>query len=198
MRTVAEINSIRELSVDYIGLNFIPGARPFIESNQAALLIKNIDRSVSKVVGLFKDQPLNEVLEAIEFLKLDFVQLNGSEDQKYNTAMPIPVLRTVPILPNSDVRFSNKYIQEHQASFYILDRAVQGEGSPVSASLANQLVVAHPKQIFLAGGITPANLPVILRQVKPYGIDISGGVRTGDYIDATKVSQCQDVLKSFA
>jgi phosphoribosylanthranilate isomerase len=196
-QTVAEIESIHHLGIDYIGLNFIPGARPLIDVNRAKALINNIDRNISKVVGLFKDQALNEVLDIVGFLDLDLVQLNGVEDQKYNASMPVPILRTIPISPNSDEQFATKYIEEHRSTFYILDRAVQGEGEPVSVSLAGQLVAAFPKQMFLAGGITPENLLEIMQRVVPYGIDISGGVRTNGYIDAMKVSMCQDILRSI-
>jgi phosphoribosylanthranilate isomerase len=41
--------------------------------------------------------------------------------------------------------------------------------------------------IFLAGGLTPANVQDAIRTVKPYGLDLCSSVRTNDALDADKL-----------
>ncbi len=41
--------------------------------------------------------------------------------------------------------------------------------------------------VFLAGGITAANVADAMRQVRPYGIDICTGIRTDGRLDGTKL-----------
>ncbi len=52
--------------------------------------------------------------------------------------------------------------------------AYGGTGQTVDWSLAREVAKAAP--IFLAGGLTPNNVHEAVRQVQPYGVDVSSGV----------------------
>lgn len=43
--------------------------------------------------------------------------------------------------------------------------------------------------VFLAGGLTPENLPEAIREVAPFGVDVCTGVRTEGKLDAAKLSK---------
>ena len=43
------------------------------------------------------------------------------------------------------------------------------------------------KPVFLAGGITPANVGEAIEAVQPFGIDLCSGVRTNGMLDETKL-----------
>lgn len=53
--------------------------------------------------------------------------------------------------------------------------------------------VAAP--IFLAGGLTPANVADAVATVEPFGLDLCSGVRTADRLDATKLDAFFSALK---
>ena len=42
--------------------------------------------------------------------------------------------------------------------------------------------------MFLAGGLTPANVADAIAQVRPYGLDVCSGVRTGGHLDPAKLA----------
>jgi phosphoribosylanthranilate isomerase len=52
--------------------------------------------------------------------------------------------------------------------------AYGGTGQTVDWSLAREVAKAAP--ILLAGGLTPNNVHEAVRQVQPYGVDVSSGV----------------------
>jgi phosphoribosylanthranilate isomerase len=41
--------------------------------------------------------------------------------------------------------------------------------------------------LFLAGGLTPANVAEAVERVRPFGVDVCSGVRTQGALDASKV-----------
>ncbi len=45
---------------------------------------------------------------------------------------------------------------------------------------------AHP--VFLAGGLTSANIGAAIAQVRPWGVDLCSGIRTGDALDLAKLA----------
>ncbi len=48
--------------------------------------------------------------------------------------------------------------------------------------------------VFLAGGLTPANVTQALRLVRPFGLDLCSGVRTEDVLDEMKLRAFFDAL----
>lgn len=62
-----------------------------------------------------------------------------------------------------------------------------GTGRTHDWSISARLVAAAARPVFLAGGITPANVGEAIRSVRPFGIDLCTGVRTAGRLDETKL-----------
>jgi phosphoribosylanthranilate isomerase len=63
-----------------------------------------------------------------------------------------------------------------------------GTGRTHDWSISRQIREAAPVPIFLAGGLTAANVAEGIRQVEPFGIDVCNGVRTEGRLDAAKLA----------
>ena len=75
-----------EAGADYIGLVFVPGRRRRVEVDAARNIvatIKAFGRDAPKVVGLFADQPSEEVNQVVQGCGLELVQLCGQESLDY-------------------------------------------------------------------------------------------------------------------
>jgi phosphoribosylanthranilate isomerase len=62
-----------------------------------------------------------------------------------------------------------------------------GTGRTHDWQISARLVAAVRRPVFLAGGIRPENVSEAIRTVRPFGIDLCTGVRTGDRLDESRL-----------
>lgn len=62
-----------------------------------------------------------------------------------------------------------------------------GTGRKHDWDISAAFVEASPKPVFLAGGLTQANVAEAIRRVRPFGVDLCSGVRTEGKLDAAKL-----------
>ena len=63
-----------------------------------------------------------------------------------------------------------------------------GTGRVHDWTLSQSIVADAPCPVFLAGGLNPGNVADAISQVRPYGVDLCTGVRTGDALDPAKLN----------
>ena len=150
------------------------------------------------MVGLFADQPLEEVNETIAHCALDAVQLCGREGVEYAADVDCQVIKVVHVpasyrAPDDVPTVAGRLREYADAGCVVtLDRLVEGiQGGTgqsfnldVAASLARR-----GNDFLLAGGLTPANVGRVISEVRPWGVDVSSGVETLGKKDRRKIRQ---------
>jgi phosphoribosylanthranilate isomerase len=63
-----------------------------------------------------------------------------------------------------------------------------GTGRVHDWQISAEFVRRSPHPVFLAGGLTPANVGEAIRLVRPFGVDLCSGVRTDRRLDPTKLT----------
>ncbi|MEP6635996.1 MAG: phosphoribosylanthranilate isomerase [Acidobacteriota bacterium] len=63
-----------------------------------------------------------------------------------------------------------------------------GTGRTHDWNLSARIREAVNVPLFLAGGLTTANVAQAIKQVRPFGVDVCSGVRTEDRLDQTKLN----------
>lgn len=63
-----------------------------------------------------------------------------------------------------------------------------GTGRIHDWSVSASFVRASPVPVFLAGGLDPLNVAAAIARVRPFGVDVCTGVRTGDRLDQSKLA----------
>ena len=66
-------------------------------------------------------------------------------------------------------------------------RELGGTGRVHDWAISRRIVEAARCPVFLAGGLTPANVAEAIERVRPYGIDLCSGIRTGGTLDGEKL-----------
>ncbi|MCB9566521.1 MAG: phosphoribosylanthranilate isomerase [Myxococcales bacterium] len=164
-----------ELGVDAVGLNLWPGSRRALTLDQASALVERWPRPGPERIGVFVDPTIDEVMRATEALALDAIQLHGDRPIEPYAALGIPylwVVRGTP--PLAELRPPTP-----APSRILLDAAVAGYGGAgvrtdwVWAKAA--VAALAPAEVWLAGGITPANAASALAEVGPAGLDVASG-----------------------
>ena len=150
------------------------------------------------MVGLFADQPLEEVNEIVADCKLDAVQLCGKESVEYTAAMDCQVIKVVHVPASyrapEDVPQLAARVREYADAGLPGHGGQAGGGPPgrhrpafqhldVAASMARIGRLIH----LLAGGLTPANVGRVISVVRPWGVDVSTGVETIGKKDRGKI-----------
>ena len=207
-RTTVKICGVRRLEdalvaaeagADYFGMVFVPGRRRRIEPEAARIItdgLRDGDREGPKSVGLFGDQPLDEVLDTIAAAGLDYVQLCGDEPLDYCQA----VLRRAGVIKVLHV--SN----DHQPDA-VADRIDAFAAAGCAVTLDSQVAGLHGgtgqsfdwriaahlaaggRRFLLAGGLTPDNVSEAVAVVRPWGVDVSSGVEADGVQDPAKIRQ---------
>jgi phosphoribosylanthranilate isomerase len=108
----------------------------------------------------------------------------------------MPALRIVQVLhlEGSEALHLVRQYEEFVHSF-LLDSGSPGASIPLLGgtgrthdwAVSAQVVLSTRRPVFLAGGLTPANVADAMRVVQPYGLDICSGVRTAGRLDVAKL-----------
>ena len=194
-----------ESGANFIGLVFVPERRRRLEIAAAAEIVAEVRTLIPdppRVVGLFADHDLDEVVATIEDCGLDLVQLCGQESPDYccqvssRTGVEIIKVLHVPPAETSGQKADGKGLAARimpykQAGCLVtLDRLVEGLQGGTGQSF-DWYVAAQLSQLghefLLAGGLTPDNVAAAVAQVKPWGVDVSSGVETDGQKDAEKI-----------
>ena len=191
-----------------LGFVFVPGVRRRIEVSDAARIIQELRRKrgadCPRIVGLFANQPLSEVNSIIKSCGLDFAQLCGDEPPDFWDNVDAWVMRQVKVddsLPRKQaIDNALRQVDEvvERIHLTLLDKqmkgALGGTGHTFDWRIAHEIAKRHP--VFLAGGLSPANVRQAIETVQPWGVDVSSGVETDGVKDTAKIAAFGDMVRS--
>lgn len=183
---------------DYLGFVFVEGVRRQLQPAQGMMVVRGFrirgyrrGKPGPKLVGLFRNQPVEVVNNIARVVDLDLVQLNGDEDETYIRKMWKPVIRQVRVKQGATPADVESLVQPHldAGRIVLLDRhdeKVPGGGG-VAFDWASAVGVASRERVLLAGGLTPENVQAAISRLHPWGVDVSTGVETDGVKDHGKI-----------
>ena len=161
---------------DAIGLVFYEPSPRFVTRAQAAAVCAALPPLVS-VVGLFVNPAPGEVEATVAGLPVDLLQFHGEEPPELCAGAGKPYVKAVRVRTRDDVVAAA--IRHPEARALLLDAHHDALWGGTGTRFDWGLVpsgVAHP--IVLAGGLTPENVAGAIRLVRPFAVDVSGGVES--------------------
>lgn len=163
-----------DAGADALGFVFYSHSPRHITVTAAKTILTALPPFVSSV-GLFVNASPSEVRNVIENLPLDCLQFHGEETAEFCRQFTRPYIKALRVKPGMDVRAA---IADYpDARGVLLDafdsRLHGGTGQTFDWSL---IPPGLSSPVILAGGLTPENVGEAIRQVKPYAVDVSGGV----------------------
>jgi phosphoribosylanthranilate isomerase len=158
---------------DALGFVFYPGSPRFVEPDLARRIVAELPPLVS-TVGLFVNETPARIREMVEFCGLNTVQLHGDEEPDQCCYPPCRVIKALRLrgdMPNS-------LFAAYSVSALLLDAFVPNQfgGTGHRCDWEQAAKVAAQYRVILAGGLNPENIAEAVRQVHPYGVDVSSGV----------------------
>ncbi len=184
---------------DFVGFNFVPGVRRQLPEEKAQRMIRvyreRYGDSGPKLVGIFVDQPQDEVNRILDYCDLDMAQLSGHESLDYCLQLKRPVIKAIHVPMNQPadavVDRLDTVLSELEAAdiLPLLDPEVAdapgGTGNAFDWAIARELAARH--RFLLAGGLTPENVAQAVKEVQPWGVDVSSGVESDGIKDAGRI-----------
>lgn len=159
---------------DAIGLVFYAGSPRHVTVERAAEIVAILPPFVH-AVGLFVDATADEVHDVLRRVRLDLLQFHGEEPPAYCEAFGVPYIKAVRVREETNLL---QYAADFSgARALLLDAYVEGVAGGTGQRFDWSLIPpALPKPIILAGGLDAGNVAEAIRQVRPYAVDVSGGV----------------------
>lgn len=162
-----------ELGADALGFNFYPESPRFIAPETAAEIIYQLPPFIL-TVGIFVNEPEEKVREIHERTGIQVFQFHGDESPEFCERFERRVIKVFRVKDKESLHS----IMHYKASAFLLDShkdgLLGGTGVPFDWDLAQD--AARSRRVILAGGLTPENVGEAIRRVKPYGVDVAGGV----------------------
>lgn len=172
---------------DAIGLVFYPPSPRYVSPELAAQIVKSLPPFVA-AVGLFVDADESEIRSVLSNVPLNTLQFHGDETARDCEKYGIPYIKAVRV--RSDTNLLQYAVDYTAAKALLLDTYAEGVAGGTGKIFDWKLIPAHlPKPVILAGGLTPENVGQAICQVRPYAVDVSGGVeKTKGIKDADRIA----------
>lgn len=168
-----------QAGADAIGLVFAAGSPRRLAIDQAAAIRASLPAFVA-CVALFMDQPADEVTHIIRAVQPDLLQFHGSESEAHCAAFGRPWIKAVglgggeAVAPDAYAGANGILLDGHAAG------AAGGSGQRFDWGRIAAWQAARPARspVIVAGGLTPDNVGGLVKQCRPWGVDVSSGVES--------------------
>jgi phosphoribosylanthranilate isomerase len=167
------------LGADFIGLNFYAQSPRKVSVKHAKDLASQIPPFVT-VVGLFVDEPFENVAKIVKKVSLKMVQFHGAETPEYcaqAVALGVKVIKSLRL--QKPLEASDLVPYEHAVDYFLFDTySPESAGGTGEAFNWEWIPAAAPltKPWFLAGGLNPGNVLEAVKKLHPPMVDVSSGV----------------------
>ena len=172
---------------DAIGLVFYAVSPRFVTIEQAQQIVAAVPPFVS-VVALFVNALPIEIKTVLAQVRIDIVQFHGDETRSDCEQIKLPYYKAIRVKADTNLL---QYEAEFSSAKALLldtysDAAFGGTGQVFDWGLIPQTLT---KPLILAGGLIAENVASGIKQVRPYAVDVSGGVEQSKGVkDVAKIA----------
>lgn len=174
------------LGADAIGLIFYPPS-PRAVTVEQALTVLDATAPLLTTVGVFVNPSAQQLAAVLARVPLDMLQFHGDEDPALCAGAGRPWIKALGMREGTDARAAAR--RYPGARGLLLDtfsaRSKGGTGRVFDWSL---VPADLDRPVILAGGLDAGNVAQAIAAVRPYAVDVSGGVESSPGVkDAGKM-----------
>lgn len=160
---IDEALALCKAGVNYVGFIFYPASKRYALHTLSLDQIKSVQLPGVLKVGVFVNEPINDVIATATAAGLDMVQLHGDETPNYCKEMAnhYPVIKAFRISETDDVAYKiSEYLEDIDYLLFDTASSVYG-GSGISFDWKKLANATGQKPYFLSGGIGPDDVSKI-------------------------------------
>ena len=185
LRSEEDIRIVNRCQPDYAGFICCSRFRRYVPSDTLEQLSKLLHPGIRKV-GVFVDQPVEQIAQIVRRQLVDIIQLHGCEDERYISGLRQLIPSEIRIMKAFQIHSAEDICQvEASTADDVLLDGGQGSGQTFDWRKIESL----NRPFSLAGGLNPENVEEAVRRLHPCAVDVSSGVETDGHKDEEKVRQ---------
>ncbi len=159
-----------------IGFIFWPESPRYCEPDRAQAIASALPPHIT-LIGVFVDQPVEQVIQIAAEVPLGAVQLHGSESLSDFDRVRQPLIKAVPVTPELQLTTVDDLPDGVTVLLDAHDPIRRGgTGRTIDWKIA--AAVAARRRTILSGGLNAANVREAITEVRPHMIDVSSGVES--------------------
>ncbi len=190
LRTSEHIQVATEAGADLLGFIFHEPSHRYIQPQQVQSVLEASERvegwMVPDLVGVFVNKDANYINDVVEQAGLHFVQLHGNETPEFCQRIQRPVIKGLHVRNKEDIQQVEHY-KDVTWRFLLDTPTPDWGGTGITHDWELARLVAQEARILLAGGLSAENVIAAIKQVRPWGVDVSSGVETNKQKDSNKI-----------
>ncbi|WP_456404238.1 phosphoribosylanthranilate isomerase [Thiolapillus sp.] len=177
-----------EAGADALGFVFYPPSPRNTDIEQARRIVAQLPPFVT-TVALFVDAEREQIAEVVRKVQIDLIQFHGDESPEFCASHERPWIKAIRMKERVDLRRLGE--DYRGASGLLLDAYKPGvPGGTGERFDWDRIPPEMAGRIILAGGLNPENVASAVRSVRPWAVDVSGGVEASKGIkDHQKIEQ---------
>ncbi len=196
LSTPETVDAAVEAGADALGFVFAAGSPRTVTADRAAELVERVPEGID-AVGVFRDQPIDEVVGIASAVGLTTLQLHGRESATdFARARDAGFFTIRAVAAEDYLRETPEQRAACDHDLLLLDAAVPGSGHMVDPAMLTGTV---DEAWILAGGLTPANVADLVQRLDPDGVDVSSGVESARGVkDVAAIRAFIEAVRSIA
>lgn len=185
---------------DYLGFIFYPESPRYIEPAKAGAINNWIEGPLK--VGVFVNQPLDDVNRIVKETGIDIVQLHGNESPEYCSLIEYPIIKALHISEKTSISDLRKKISEYSSDvdYLLFDTKISGQWGGTGKVFDWNLLESISNEIpfFLSGGLNAGNIKKSIEVVHPNVVDLSSGIEESPGLkDFDKIEEFFEIMREI-
>ena len=161
-----------QLGADAVGFIFYKQSKRYISPEAAKVISQKLSAFTLKV-GVFVNEPEDEINRIAGIAKLNLIQLHGDEKPGMISKLMLPSIKSFRI----DEDFSFSILEEYPCTNFLFDTFSQNEfGGTGKVFDWNVIPPSLRKKSIIAGGVSENNIKDIFTTINPYSVDVSSSL----------------------
>lgn len=183
LKRLEDIIAVNRHGADYAGFVFFEKSKRYVDPYKANELISLL-RADIKPVGVFMDEPLDNVVRIARITGVELIQLHGHESEEYVEYVKRTLDRPVIKAYKASEEGALEKAAQSSADYVMIDSGA-GSGKKFDWSILKDF----KRDYFLAGGLDPESVGEAIRMLEPFAVDVSSGVETDGIKDEKKIAE---------
>ena len=183
LKRLEDIIAVNRHGADFAGFVFFEKSKRYVDPYKANELISLL-RADIKPVGVFMDEPLDNVVRIARISGVELVQLHGHESEEYVEYVKRTLDRPVIKAYKASEEGALEKAAQSSADYVMIDSGA-GSGKKFDWSILKDF----KRDYFLAGGLDPESVGEAIRMLEPFAVDVSSGVETDGIKDEKIIAE---------